>query len=123
MTWEYVKDKVLVFGEDDYVFADIFIAIIQEFDKVEDKETAKLYTHIMLEELLAEKLVTAYLVDSKELVEYDCDSAEKIKSFIKVIDNEWEHIKYTLPQPNQLFWITTTEKGLEYIKKNDSKGW
>lgn len=121
MTWEYVKDKVLIFGEDDYVFADIFIAIIQEFYKVEDKEALKLYAYIMLEELLTEKLIMAYLVSPEELVEYDCDSAEKIKSFIKIIDNEWAGLIYFRPLPNQLFWITTTEKGSDYIKKSNEE--
>jgi len=117
MTWEYVKDKVLVFGEDDYVFANMFIAIIHELPEVEDKETIKLFTYIMLEQLLAEKLVIAYRVSRQELIEYQCDSTEEIKTFIKGIDDEWAGLKYLLPEPNQLFWITSTEKGVDHIKK------
>lgn len=45
MLWKDVKDKILVFGEDDYVFADMFISIIKEYDKVINQRFAGLYVY------------------------------------------------------------------------------
>ena len=40
--WLYIKDKIIVLGEDDYVFADMFISVISEF-KNSNKEDLKIY--------------------------------------------------------------------------------
>ncbi|SUX48469.1 hypothetical protein [Chryseobacterium indoltheticum] len=44
MHWKNIKDKVLIFGEDDYVFADMFVSIINEYDKIVTNDDLRRYT-------------------------------------------------------------------------------
>ena len=57
MNWERIKDKILIFGEDDYIFADMFTSIINEYEKVQNLEDLKFFTYSMLTELMDEKLI------------------------------------------------------------------
>ena len=54
MNWESIKDKILIFGEDDYIFANMFISIINEYEKVQNLEDLKFFTYSMLTELMDE---------------------------------------------------------------------
>lgn len=123
MIWNQVKFVVLAFGEDDYLFADMFISIIGKFNKVDDKESKIIYTFLMLKELMHEGLVEVFFVSETTTDKYEFKASEDIDYFIEKINTEWKELSYELPKPNQLFWITSTEKGLEYLKQNDGKGW
>src|SRR5690606_4499021 len=114
MTWNYVKDKVLVFGEDDYVFSCMFAGIISEYDKVEGAESEIFYTYIMLKELMDEGLVEVYLIPGNNIEEYIYSSEEDIETFISIIDTRWKEIKYSLT--DFLFAVSSTEKGVECVK-------
>ena len=118
MNWEYLKDKILVFAEDDYVFADMFISILSEYenDKIED---IKISTFKMLQELMNENLIDVFILENKlhkkkkvlDNIFYKYETKQDIENFIKKIDKEWEFINYRLPEPNELFLIATNEKG------------
>ncbi len=120
MNWERIKDKILIFGEDDYIFADMFISIINEYEKVQNFEDLKFFTYSMLTELMDEKLIKIYVpkIDKGniiQIIEYICNDKKSELEIIKIIDNEWKYIDYKIPQPNELFWITTD---LKKYKKN-----
>ena len=122
-TWSYIKDKIIVFGENDYVFADMFISIISEFENINNNDDLKIYTFKMLNELMSENLIDAFtlkneIIDNEFFIVnilYKYENKIDIENFIKSIDNEWALLNYNLPEPNQLFWITTNEKGKQLI--------
>ncbi|MFD2600853.1 MULTISPECIES: hypothetical protein [Flavobacterium] len=115
MNWGYTKDKILVFGENDYVFFDMFLSIIEEFEKVEDVESRMIYTLIMLKELMNEKLVDVYLVSEKKIEEYVYFSVEDIERLGSTISFKWAEINYSLPERDVFFCITTTQRGIECV--------
>lgn len=112
--WLYIKDKIIVLGEDDYVFADMFISVISEF-KNSNKEDLKIYTFKMLQELMIENLIDVFVLkNEKNMVNnmlYKYENEIDIEKFIKNIDKKWALLGYQLPEPSELFWITTSEKG------------
>lgn len=121
MEWNYSKDKILVWGEDDYVFADAFVSIISEFNS--DNDHLIVNTFSMLRELISEELISVYILKTQkeeiiELINYHFNDPEDIEEFIKSVNKEWSQINYKLPQPNQLFWISTNEKGKQKIQQN-----
>ena len=121
MEWNYIKDKILVWGEDDYVFADAFVSIISEFNS--DNDHLIRNTFSMLRELISEELISVYILKTQkeeiiELINYHFNDPEDIEEFIKGVNKEWSQINYKLPQPNQLFWISTNEKGKQEIQQN-----
>lgn len=111
MNWNYVKDKILVFGKDDYVFSDMFISIVGEFDDVLNNDDRILFCYEMLRELMSENLIDIFLLDKKELIPFKFNCLEDINQFVNTIDREWKILNYEFPNPNQLFWITTNSKG------------
>ena len=117
MNWGYIKDKILVFGEDDYVFSDMFFSIIGEFGKVEDIETRTLYAFVMLKELMQEKLITVYRISEKTLEEYVYSSESDIEKLISAISLEWKNIGYSLQGSELFFCVTSTEKGIECVNR------
>lgn len=106
MNWNYIKDKIQVFGKDDYVFADMFISIIKTFDDIHNKEDIKLYTLKMLQELLKEKSIDFYIAKGFDIIPIKYDSDDEIKEIIRMVDKDWSLIGYRLPEPNELFWIS-----------------
>jgi hypothetical protein len=121
MDWNYIKDKILVFGEDDYIFADMMISILDEFDSVVNKESKRIFTLQMLHELMQEKLIDVFYVTETEFESYNYDSEDDILKFIDEIDLRWSKLNYELPLPNELFWATTTQKGKKLIETNNYK--
>lgn len=119
MDWNYIKDKILVFGEDDYIFADMMISILDEFDSVVNKESKKIFTLKMLHELMQEKLIDVFYVTEIEFEPYNYDSEDDILKFINKIDLRWSKLNYELPLPNELFWATTTQKGKKLTQTNN----
>ena len=125
MDWEYIKDKILVWGEDEYVFSDIFVSIIGENSTNQDLVTT---TYVMLRELMNEKLIDVFVLENKVYMDkkivdnilYKYETKEDIENFIIKIDKEWTMLNYQLPNPDKLFWLTTTEKGKELILLNDN---
>lgn len=118
MLWKDVKDKILVFGEDDYVFADMFISIIKEYDKVINQEDLQVYTFTMLEELMNENLIKIFLLYNDKdgvlqtyLYEYS-DTKAKVH-LINLLNEKWKEITYRLPSPTELFWLTSDLKIIE----------
>ncbi len=118
-SWSHIKDKIIVFGEDDYVFAAMFISIMSEFENISNNNDLKIYTFKMLNELMNENLIDVFtlkneIIDNKIFVDktlYKYENKIDIENFIKNIDNEWALLNYNFPEPNQLFWITTNKKG------------
>lgn len=97
MNWERIKDKILIFGEDDYIFADMFTSIINEYEKVQNLEDLKFFTYSMLTELMDEKLIKIYVpkIDKGniiQIIEYICNDKKSELEIIKIIDNEWKYI-------------------------------
>jgi hypothetical protein len=121
MDWDYIKDKILVFGEDDYIFADMMISVLGEFDSAVNKESKRIFTLKMLQELMYEKLIDVYYVSETEFESYNYDSDDDISKFIEEIDLRWSKLNYELPLPNELFWATTTQKGKRFIQTNNDK--
>ena len=118
MLWKEVKDKILIFSEDDYVFADMFISIIKEYDKVTNQEDLQVYTFAMLEELMNENLINIFLLENNEtgvlktcLYEYS-DTKSKVH-LINLLNQKWKEIGYRLPTPAELFWLTSDLKIIE----------
>lgn len=110
MHWKNIKDKVLIFGEDDYVFADMFVSIINEYDKIVTNDDLRRYTFKMLEELMDENLIKVYLLNDNakdlQINLYDYSNKQNKMDLISLLDKKWRQINYRLPQPNELFWIT-----------------
>jgi len=129
MDWEYIKDKVLVFGEDDYVFSNVFVAIISEHRYKTNKDLVT-NVYLLLQELMQENLIEVFILktelkDGKKVVEnllYKYENNIDVENFIKKVDEEWALSNYRLPEPNELFWITTNENGKTKIKENTSNG-
>ena len=129
MDWEYIKDKVLVFGEDDYVFSNVFVAIISEHRYKTNKDLVT-NVYLLLQELMHENLIEVFILktelkDGKKVVEnllYKYENNIDVENFIKKVDEEWASSNYRLPEPNELFWITTNENGKTKIKENTSNG-
>ncbi|WP_291287870.1 hypothetical protein [Flavobacterium sp.] len=119
MDWNYIKDKILVFGEDDYIFADMMISILDEFDSVVNKKSKRVFTLKMLHELMQEKLIDVFYVTETEFESYNYDSEDDILNFISEIDLRWSKLNYELPLPNELFWATTTQKGKKLTQTNN----
>ncbi|WP_166923477.1 hypothetical protein [Flavobacterium poyangense] len=119
MDWNYIKDKILVFGEDDYIFANMMISILDEFDSVVNKESKRIFTLKMLHELMEEKLIDVFYVTETEFESYNYDSEDDILKFIGEIDLRWSKLNYELPLPNELFWATTTQKGKKLTQSNN----
>ena len=118
MNWNEIKNKILIFGEDDYIFADMFISIVGEIDS--EKNNLIKNTFLMLKELIDDKLVEIYILniknnEIKDLIKYEIKCEEDVSKLIHIIDSEWQKINYQFPKPNQLFWATTTEKGCDLI--------
>ena len=118
MDWKYLKDKILVFGVDDYVFADMFISIISE-NEDNKIENLKIAIFKMLQELMNENLIDVFVLENKvymnktvvDNIFYKYETEQDIENFVRKVDREWALINYQLPRPNELFWITTNEKG------------
>lgn len=77
----------------------------------------------MLKELISEELINVYLLKTQkeeiiEVINYHFNNPEDIEGFIKNVNKKWSQINYKLPQPNQLFWIATNEKGKQKIQQN-----
>ncbi|SHM97189.1 hypothetical protein [Flavobacterium chilense] len=119
MDWNYIKDKILVFGKDDYIFADMMISILDEFDSVVNKESKRIFTLKMLHELMQEKLIDVFYVTETEFKSYNYDSEDDILKFIGEIDLRWSKLNYELPLPNELFWATTTKQGKKLTQNNN----
>ena len=118
MLWKDVKDKILVFGEDDYVFADMFISIIKEYDKVINQEDLQVYTFTMLEELMNENLIKIFLLynDKDGVLQtclYEYSDTEAKVNLINLLNEKWKEIGYRLPNPTELFWLTSDLKIIE----------
>ena len=121
MNWKYLKDKILVFGEDDYIFSDMFISIVSDYEGCFNDGDKMLYTYKMLREIMSEYLVDVFIVKSnKELIPIIFNNALDIENFIIEIDKGWKKLNYKLPNPDQLFWLTTNSKGSLEIEKYDS---
>lgn len=111
MKWDYIKEKILAFSEGDYVFADMFISIINEYNGVQNQEDLKLYTYAMLKELMDENLIKIYILYLDKMGNlkkniYNYHNEESKKVLINIIDDAWKNKNYSLPLPNELFWIT-----------------
>ena len=109
--WDEIKKKILSFGEDDYVFADMFVLIINEYENVRTNEDLRIYTIGMLDELMENKLIKIYLLRKDEnniLIneESKYDTFEQKDKLIKIIDESWKALEYRIPNPDELFWIT-----------------
>lgn len=61
MNWKDIKEKILIFGEEDYVFADMFVAIVNELNTKEKKNVHD-DTLTMLYELLRDRLVDVFIL-------------------------------------------------------------
>lgn len=121
MTWKYLKDKVLVFGEDDYIFSDMFISIVSEIEYRCNDENRMLFTYKMLRELMSEKLVDVFIVKPNEqLIPFIFNTAQDIENFLTHIDKEWKKLNYKVPNPDQLFWLTINSKGRLEIENHDT---
>lgn len=125
MSWEKLKDKILVFGENDYVFADMFISILLENQNNNiSVEDIKILLFKMLNELMNEKLINVFILKNEEKngkkmvinISYSYKNINDIENFIGIIDKEWVLLNYKFPKPNELFWVTTSEKGKSIIK-------
>lgn|GEM_PF-7005975 len=120
MTWKYIKDKILVWGEDDYVFADAFVSIVHELDSSIEKMDLVQNTLKMLEELMIEGLIDVFILikENNEIIDVvPCNIFDEndIFKFVKNVKEEWKQLGYSFPKPDQLFWTTTNEKGLQLI--------
>lgn len=122
MNWEYIKDKILVWGEDDYVFSNVFVSIIGEY-RHETNQDLVTNTYLMLHELMSENLIDVFVLENKMYIDkkvvdnlfYKYKTKEDIENFIIKIDKEWTLLNYQFPEPNELFWIMTNEKGKSLI--------
>lgn len=116
-----VIDKILIFGEDDYVFADMFIAIVSELNDSTSNTSVVENTFSILEKLLKEGLINIFILRHEkgklvDVIKYKIINEGDIALLIENINRQWKQFNYNLPEPDQLFWITTTDKGLEKIK-------
>ncbi|WP_448606644.1 hypothetical protein [Paenimyroides ceti] len=123
MNWKDIKEKILIFGEEDYVFADMFVAIVNELNTKEKKNVHD-DTLNMLYELLRDRLVDVFILrkEKKEIIDiikYNINDEKDIIQLLKTIKDEWKLFNYDLPQPNQLFWVTTTDKGIGLIDNEE----
>jgi hypothetical protein len=107
MDWNTVKNKIEDFITDDYVFADVFISLVEKYDKVEDNESLRLFALKMLKELMQSNTIFIHIVSETSLKKIEYASAEDIDRILNYIDTEWSKIDYRLPLPNQLFWISS----------------
>ncbi|MCX8531950.1 hypothetical protein [Chryseobacterium luquanense] len=110
--WEEIKKKILLFGEDDYVFADMFISIVNEYENIHNIEDLKIYAMAMLNELMESNLIKIFLLkkDEKNILineEYSFKTPEQKKDLIKIIDERWKALQYRLPNPDEIFWVTS----------------
>lgn len=121
MDWEYIKDKVLVFGEEDYVFIDMIMSIVKEFDNAVNKETTKIYTCLLIEELMRENLIDIFEVEENFLKRMYFTSDTEILTIISEIKKK---ISNDLDFSDIPFMcISTNQNGENYIKKNNANGW
>lgn len=116
-----VIDKILIFGEDDYVFADMFIAIVSELNDSTSNTSVVENTFSILEKLLKEGLINIFILRHEkgklvDVIKYKIINEGDIALLLEDINRQWKQFDYNLPEPDQLFWITTTDKGLEKIK-------
>lgn len=123
MNWKDIKEKILIFGEEDYVFADMFVAIVNELNTKEKKNVHD-DTLNMLYELLRDRLVDVFILrkEKKEIIDiikYNINDEKDIIQLLNTINEEWKLFNYDLPQPNQLFWVTTTDKGIGLIDNEE----
>lgn len=120
MTWNDVKEKLLVFGEDDYVFADMFISIINEYINSSNKNDLIVLTYTMLRELMDENLINIFVltISEKGVVNpnfYSYNDKKSKDDLIEYIDSKWKEMDYRLPFPNELFWIETISKNSDVV--------
>jgi len=120
MDWNEVKEKILIFGIEDYVFADMFVSIVSELNAKDNIHN----TFSILHELLRERLIDIFLFKKGkneiiDIIKFSFNEEKDIVQLIKKIDEEWKLFNYDLPEPNQLFWVTTTDKGIEVVNNLD----
>lgn len=119
MKWESIKDKILVLGEDDFVFADMFVSIISQYNGLKTNEDIKESSLKMLRELMTEKLIDVFVLKKEKInnkvvisnILYNYDSLKSINVFLINLDKDWTFYNNRLPQPDELFWISSNEKG------------
>ncbi|WP_432671543.1 hypothetical protein [Flavobacterium sp. SM2513] len=117
MNWEYLKDKILVFGDDDWIFSDMFISIVGDYEGCFNDEDRMLYTYKMLREIMSDNLIDIYFIKPNEnLTPFIYNNAQDIDYFISKIDVEWKKQNYKVPDPDQLFWATTNSNGKSQIQ-------
>lgn len=107
MDWDIIKNKIEDFIIDDYVFADMFISLVEKYDNVEDKQSLRLFVLKMLKELMQSNSAIIHIVSETSLNKVEYVSEDDVNRILNWIDMEWAKIDYRLPLPNQLFWISS----------------